>query len=306
MSWRVVFRSLGGPEVLEIEDVPEPHAGPGQVRVAVTVMGLNPFDFKRFGGLPTSSGQAVALPAGNGSDFAGTVDEVGEGVTGFTVGDEVWGGWIGHAQAEYLVIDPAKLNRRPEGLPVEVAGALFTVSGTAWASVASLGLTADDTVLVSAAAGGVGLLAVQLARRTGATVIGTAGPDNQEFVKSLGAIPVVYGEGAADRVRAVAPSPVTAALDNQGRESVDLAISLGVPGNRINSIADYAAPADFGASLVGSSGASDDDRRAVADLIARGEVRLPIDSTYRFDEVQQAYAHLLGRHVRGKVVLTSQ
>lgn len=303
MSRRVEFSRLGGPEVLEIREVDAPHAGPGTVRVAVSATSLNPLDYKIFGGLPTSAPHVFDLPSGNGADFAGTVDQIGDGVTGVAVGDEVLGSQLRSAQADFIIVDPQRFVRKPTSLDWVRAAGLTTVARTAAASVRAIAVGPGDTVLVSAAAGGVGILAVQLARRAGARVIGTASADNHDFLQSLGIDAVEYGDGLVDAVRAIAPDGITAALDNHGRPSVDAALALGAPASRINSIADYSASADYGTLAVGASAATDADLEHIAQLVADGTVLLPIDSTYPLVEVRDSYERLLGRHVRGKIVL---
>ena len=304
MSRRVEFSRFGGPEVLDLVEVTPPEAGPGEVRVGVLATSLNPLDYKIFGNLPTSSPHVFDLPAGNGADFAGTIDQIGEGADGFAVGDEVLGSQLRSAQADFVVIDPSKLVRKPVALDWMRAAGLTTVARTAAASVKAIRVGAGDTVLVSAAAGGVGILACQLAKRAGARVIGTASAENHDFLVSLGVEPVEYGDGLVDAVRAIAPDGITAALDNHGRESVDAALALGAPASRINSIADYAASADYGTLAVGGAAATQEDLADVAALVANGDIQLPIDSTYPVEEVRAAYERLLARHVRGKIVLT--
>ena len=207
------------------------------------------------------------------------------------------------AQADYVIVDATRIIARPAAMSFDVAGALDIAGRTAWASVNSLHLTADDTVLVSAAAGGVGVLAVQLARRTGARVIGTAGEANHEFLHSLDIIPVAYGEGLLDRVRAIAPR-LTAALDYHGPSTIDVALKLGAHGSRINTTAARGHRADAGITGVGGQDATLADLAELADLIAAGEVVLPIDRTFGLEQVREAYEYLMGGHVRGKVVLT--
>jgi NADPH:quinone reductase-like Zn-dependent oxidoreductase len=304
MSRRVQYSRLGGPEVLDVVEVEPPHAGEGEVRVRVQAAGLNPIDHKIFRGAPTSAAREVSFPAGNGGDFAGIVDELGAGVTNFSIGDLVFGGKFGHAQADYVVADAAALAHVPAGLTIEQAGSLDIVARTAAASVAAIAPTSSDTVFVSAAAGGVGVVASQLLVRVGATVIGSCGPDNVEFVRSLGVYPVVYGDRLVDELRALAPNGITAALDNHGRASVDAAIALGAKPARINTIADYQAVADYGVTSVGGSAAGVPELEEVAALIAAGELVFPIDSIYPVERVRDAYEHLIAGHVRGKVVLT--
>lgn len=305
MSRLVQFRSFGGPEVLELIEVDPPHAAAGQVRVRVQVAGLNPIDYKIFGSPEIAGRFGARVPSGNGNDFAGVVDEVGEGVEGLHVGDQVFGGRRCLAQADHLVIEAGKLLHRPQGLSIEQAGCLDIAGRTAWASVRSLGLTEADTVLVSAAAGGVGVLAAQLALRSGATVIGTAGSNNQAFLARLGVVPVEYGAGLSERIAAAAPRGITAVLDNHGSATLELALALGVPSRRINTIAAHDFAAGHGIATIGGFEASLTDLAQLADLIAQGEIELPIDSTYALERVADAYRHLIAGHLRGKVALVT-
>ncbi|MBG6053923.1 enoyl reductase [Salinibacterium sp. CAN_S4] len=306
MSRRVEYSQFGGPEVLHIVDVSPPHPGQGEVRVKVLAAGINPFDAKVFRGMPTSSKQKVQFPVGNGADFAGVIDEVGDGVSAFELGDAVMGGLAFSSQADFVIIAADKLIATPEGLTVEQAGSLNTAGRTAWASVRSLELGADDVVLVSAAAGGVGVIAVQLAKRTGATVIGSASVSNHDYLRSLGVIPVQYGDGMADAVRTAAPEGITAALDNFGHGFVETAMKLGAPASRINTIADYEAPEKYGVGAVGAAGASLSDLEALASLVADGSVDMEIDSVFPLERASEAYTRLLKGHLRGKIVLVTQ
>ncbi len=306
MSRRVEYSKLGGPEVLHIVDVEPPHPGPGEVRVRVLAAGINPFDAKVFRGLPTATKQNVQFPMGNGSDFAGTIDELGEGVSALALGDLVMGGRNYHAQADFVIAGADRVILVPEGLPIDQAGSLNTAGRTAWASVESLQLDENDVVLVSAAAGGVGVIAVQLAKRTGATVIGSASESNHDFLRTLGVIPVAYGDNMADDVRALVPEGITAALDNYGHGFVDVALELGVPASRINTIADYESPEKHGVGAVGATGATLDDLRELALLVAAGAVEAPIDSVFPIERASEAYARLIEGHLRGKIVLVTQ
>lgn len=301
---RVQYEVNGGPEVLEIVEVPEPTARPGELRVRVVTSALNPFDAKVMRGMLTKSGATAVLPAGIGSDFAGVVDAVGDGVDPAWIGRGVLGQASFSAHGEVVVVPADRVIERPDGLDWVRAGALGVVATTAIASVASLDLGPDDTVLVSAAAGGVGVLASQLARRTGARVIGTAGAENHEFLRGLGIEPVPYGDGLVDAVRAIAPDGITAALDNHGRASVLAALELGAPASRVNSIADYTGPAELGIGAVGGDAfAHPEALSEVASLIAAGEIELPIEAVLPLERVQEAYERLLHGHLRGKIVL---
>ncbi len=300
---RVQFSSLGGPEVLEIVQVEAPHPAPGEVRVRVTVAGLNPLDAKLFSGAPTSSGRSPELPSGNGHDFAGDIDELGEGVTGWELGDAVYGQVPSRAQADFIVIAADQLTRKPADLAYEVAGSLSVAGRTAWNSATSLNLGPDDTVFVSAAAGAVGALAAQLAVRAGATVIGSASAANHDYLRSLGVVPVEYGDGLLEALKAAAPDGITAALDNHGRASVDAALAAGAPAARVNSIADYAAAKDYGTTAVGGREFDREGLETVASLIASGELDFPIESVFALEAVSGAYERLLGSHGPGKIVL---
>ncbi|MGB8021369.1 MAG: NADP-dependent oxidoreductase [Candidatus Nanopelagicales bacterium] len=302
MARSVQYEQFGGPEVLEVVEVPEPSAGPGQIRVRVKAAALNPVDYKIFHGGLVANAFGVVPPAGVGNDFSGVIDQVGEDVVGWAVGDEVFGS-ASDTMADYVVVPAAAPFRKPAGLSWEVAGSLGVVGPAASASVASLHLTESDTVLVSAAAGGVGVLAAQLALATGAKVIGTASEANHEFLSSLGVVPVAYGEGLVDRLRAAAPQGLTAVLDNHGLEAVEAGLELGVPPGRINTIASYNGPE--GINFVGGMNASRQDLEVLANLIAEGGLQLPIDSVFPLESAGEAFARLEAGHVRGKVVLTT-
>lgn len=303
MGRAVRYEEFGGPEVLKVVEVPEPSAGPGQVRVRVMAAALNPVDFKVFHGGIVANAFGVVPPAGVGNDFSGVIDQVGEDVAGWAVGDEVFGGAT-DTMADYVVVPVAALFRKPPELSWEVAGSLGVAARAASASVASLHLTESDTVLISAAAGGVGVLAAQLALADGAKVIGTASEGNHEFLASLGVVPVSYGEGLVDRVRAAAPQGLTAVLDNHGLEAVEAGLELGVPPARINTIASFSGPE--GITFVGGMNATTQDVQRLADLITAGRIQLPIDSVFPLEAASEAFARLEAGHARGKIVLTTQ
>jgi NADPH:quinone reductase-like Zn-dependent oxidoreductase len=305
MARYVRVDEFGGPEVLSIVHEEQPQAGRGEVRVRVHIAGLNPVDYKIFHGGPTARRYEAVPPCGNGNDFSGVIDELGDGVTGFEVGDAVFGGKRMHAQADYVVVDATRIIKKPASLTFEQAGGLDIAGRAAWASVSSLGLTAEDTVLIGAAAGGVGGLACQLALRTGATVVGTASVANHESLRGLGVIPVAYGDGLVDRVRMITPT-VTAALDYNGAATIDAALELGVPATRINTIAARGHRAGAGITEVGGQAANIDDLSALATLIADGEIVLPIDRVFPLDQVQDAYRYLMAGHLHGKVVLATR
>jgi len=203
-----------------------------------------------------------------------------------------------------VVIEAENATPRPPGVPWEVAGGLFVAGATAWAVVRAVNLTAGDTVVVSGAAGGVGSLAVQLARRAGATVIGLASEHNHEWLRGHGVVPVTYGDGVADRIREAAPGGVDAFIDTVGAPYVELALELGVAADRIDTIADFAAVSKYGVKADGNAvGASAATLAELAGLIDEGALELPIAATYPLDEVRDAFTELERNHTRGKIVL---
>src|SRR5579884_546140 len=217
-SRAVRLESFGGPEVLNIREVPVPQAGSGQIRVRVTAAGLNPMDWIMTADAETAARFGLSLPCGFGTDYAGVVDQVGESVTEFVVGDRVFGGALSRAVADYVVIDVAgtiaaggDAHRTPDGVDDRTAATLAIAGCTAVAALAVVNLRSDDTVLIGGAAGGVGVFTVQLARLARARVIGTGSTTSAEYLRGLGAEPVTYGDGLANRVRDLAPDGVTAA-----------------------------------------------------------------------------------------------
>jgi NADPH:quinone reductase-like Zn-dependent oxidoreductase len=299
----VRFDEYGGVEVLKVVDVPRPAPGAGQVLVQVKAAGINPGEAKIREGLLDALWPAT-FPSGEGSDLAGIVAEVGSGVTGFGAGDEVIG-WTDNraSQAEYVVVEEQHLTAKPAGVPWTVAGALFVAGVTAYAAVRAVDLTAGDTVVVSAAAGGVGSLAVQLAGRAGATVIGLASEANFGWLAGHGVVPVAYGDGVAERIRQAA-SKVDAFIDTYGAEYVELALELGVQPARIDTIANFGAVARFGVKGEGSAaGSSASVLAELVALIAAGELEVPIAATFPLDQVQDAYRRLAEGHILGKIVL---
>lgn len=296
MSRAVTFSRFGGPEVLEVSDVDEPHAAAGEVRVAVRAAGLNPYDYKvRRGGY----GTPPALPSRQGYEFAGVVDEVGDGVADVSPGDEVLGFSSTGAQAQFVVVPAKNVAPKPTGLDWAVAGGIGLAGNAARRSTDSLALTSDDTVVVTAAAGGVGLLATQFALATGATVVGTASERNHDFLRSLGARPVAYGDGQIQRLRAAAPDGFTAMLDYAGEVAV--AVELGIPLERINSIVDYDTA---GITTVGGGRKNRAELEELARAALAGEIVFPILATFPLDEVVEAYRRLEQRSGLGKIVLT--
>jgi NADPH:quinone reductase-like Zn-dependent oxidoreductase len=302
----VRFDRYGGVDVLEVQEVPVPVPGAGEVRVEVKAAGINPGEAMIRQGAFHEIIPAT-FPSGQGSDLAGVVTEVGPGVELFSVGDEVLGFTNNRASHAGFVVVPAdQLTTKPPAVSWEAAGALFVAGTTAYAAVGSVGLTPSDTVAIAGAAGGVGAIAVQLAKRTGATVLGVAGPSNDQWLAAHGVIPVNYGDGLADRLRTAAPDGrVDAFLDFFGGGYVELAITeLGIAPDRIDTIIDFPALERFGVKFVGNQdGADAAVLGELAALIAAGQLEVPIAEVIPLDEVQRAYSTLERRHTRGKIVL---
>jgi NADPH:quinone reductase-like Zn-dependent oxidoreductase len=304
MSRAVIQESFGGPEVLEVHDVTEPHAGPGEVRVRVSAAGLNPVDWKIAASAEGAGRFGLTLPTGFGNDFAGVVDEVGDGVTGFAVGDRVYGGARGRAAADYAVVRPGTdtLLHTPDGIDDITASTLLIAGRTADAVISVIGVHAGDTVLVGGAAGGVGVFVVQLARLAGARVIGTASEATFDFLRKLGIEPVAYGDGLVDRVRALAPQGVTAAADMIGTETARAALELGVSPDRIATIA-AGGPLD-GVRATGGRDATPGALDRITAAITAGDFVVPIAATFPIEQARAAVELQRAGHVHGKVVIT--
>ena len=306
MSKAVQYDQYGGIDVLEVRDVPRPSPSAGDVLVEVKAAGINPGEAMIRQGVLHDRWPAT-FPSGQGSDLAGVVAEIGSGVTAFAVSDEVIGFTDQRAsQAEFVVVPADQLTAKPRQLSWDVAGALYVAGTTAYAAVRAVGLTPDDTVAVAGAAGGVGSIAVQLARRTRATVLGIAGPSNDDWLTAHGVIPVNYGDGLADRLRAAAPNGrIDALLDFFGGGYVELAVEeLGVAPDRVDTIIDFAAVERFGVKNAGNADASNAAVLAeLAGLIAAGDLEVPVAEVFPLADVARAYRTLEQRHTRGKIVL---
>ncbi|CAN5171325.1 NADP-dependent oxidoreductase [soil metagenome] len=297
MSRAVRFDRVGPASVLYLADVEPAVPGPGKIRVRVKAAGLNPADYK----VRNGTNPPTVFPASLGRELAGVVESLGEGVTRVAVGDEVFGNVAEVALAELAVTNPNNMAFKPAALSWEIAGGLALAGQTAWDELASQNVTDADTVLVSAAAGGVGGIVSQLALRTGATVIGTASEENHEFLRSRGIIPVAYGPGLADRVRRAAPTPITVVFDHHGSETILAALELGVSPQRINTIA--MNPDEHGVQRVGRGPINTDTLDTLAALVVEGALVVEIAATYPLEKVVEAYEQLEGGHVRGKIVV---
>ncbi len=300
----VQLSAYGGIDQLRIVDGPKREAAAGEVVVRVIAAGTNP------GEIAIREGHLKEIfpkdfPFGQGADFAGRVDIVGAGVTEFAPGDEVLG-WTEQraAQAEYVAIPPSQLTAKPPSLDWFRAGSLFVVATTAVAAVRAVSLQPGDVVAISGAAGGVGSLAIQFARRAGARVIGIASDESAPFLRSVGVEPVAYGDGLAERLRALAPHGLGAFIDLFGDGYVELAVTLGVARERIDTIIDFAGAQKHGVKSDGSAAAGTRETLAsVANLVAWGEIVMPLTAIYPFASLHDAYAELALRKTRGKIVL---
>lgn len=305
----VRFDAYGPVDNLQVADVEAPSAASGEVIVGVRAAGLNPGEAAIRQGYLDSMFPAT-FPSGQGSDLAGVITEVGPGVPNFAVGDEVMG-WSDRrsSQAEYVSVPAEHLIAKPAGLSWEVAGSFYVAAVTAFAAVRAIAPQPGETVVVSAAAGGVGSLVVQLLKVRGAVVIGIASEANHDWLRAVGVTPVSYvdqpGAGSlADRLRALAPNGVDAFIDTFGPDYVRLAVELGVARDRIETIIAFDLVSELGIKGEGSSDASTTEVLAeMAELVQSGQLQVEIAATYPLDRVREAYTELEKRHTRGKIVL---
>jgi NADPH:quinone reductase-like Zn-dependent oxidoreductase len=304
MPRAVRFDKYGGIDVLHLVEVDRPVPGPEQVLVRVKAAGINPGEAAIREGVFAKQWPAK-FPSGQGSDLAGIVEEVGTAVKNVAVGDEVIGFTNNRSsQAELVVIEADHLIHRPAHVSWEQAGALFVAGTTAYAAVQAVSLKAGDTVVVSGAAGGVGSIAMQLARNIGAKVIGLAGAANHAWLSDHGVIPIGYGDGVAERIRSASGNKVDAFVDTFGGGYVELALELGVAPDRIDTIIDFGAAAKHGVKTAGNSAAANAKVLAeLASLIDAGRLKIPIAKVYPLADVREAYQDLARRHTRGKIVL---
>ncbi|CAL9324435.1 NADP-dependent oxidoreductase [Streptomyces sp. SudanB66_2053] len=303
MSLAVRFSEYGTADVLRVVDVPPLTAGPGQVRLAVRAAGVNPIDWKILNGLARHV-IPVDFPAGLGSDVAGVVDQVGEGVTAFSIGDEVLGSSLTPSYAQSALASVAALVAKPASVPWEVAATLAGAGITAWQALEKLKVAAGETLLVHGAAGGVGTFAVQLAVARGARVIGTASERNHERLRSFGAEPVTYGTGLVDRVRAISPRGVDAVLDTSGRGEIPDSIELaGGPARVLTLVAFDAVSLGIQVQMTDPGAGGSEALRGILALVEAGRLHVPVAGTYPLDEVAAALAVSQSGHPGGKLVV---
>ncbi len=304
MSQAIRYARYGGPEVLTLDDVPLPDPGPGQVRVAVRAAGVNGIDWKLRRGF-ADRGQLSAGPAGVGVEFAGTVDALGAGAEGWRVGQAVFGRVLSGAVATHVPADVGNLLAMPAWLSFEQAAALPVAVDTAWRTLRELDVKEGHTLLIHAVAGGVGLVAAQLARAGGVRVVGTASPARHDFLRELGVRPVEYGDGMAGRVRAAAPEGVDAVLDASGRDVLAMSVELAGGPDRVVTIADGRA-AEYGVRFSRGTGGTPlpEVFADVLPLMERGALRVPIERTFPLGRTADAHRLSEEGHLLGKIVIT--
>lgn len=303
MPKAVRFDHYGDVDVLEVVDVPRPAAGPNELLIAVRAAGINPGEAKiREGAL--AERYPATFPSGQGSDLAGVVEAIGSGASGWAPGDEIIGFTDRRAsQAEFVVVEASDVVAKPPNVSWEVGGALFVAGTTAFAAVSAVAPVPGETVVVAGATGGVGSIAVQLARRTGATVVGIAREAHHAWLSAHGVVPVAYGDGLEERLRGSAER-IDAFIDTVGGEYVELALAFGVAPSRIDTIANFDAVQLFGVKAEGNAaGANTTVLGELTSLIAQGALEVPIAASYPLDQVREAYRRLAQGGVLGKIVL---
>jgi NADPH:quinone reductase-like Zn-dependent oxidoreductase len=293
------YTAYGDPEVLEWTEAADPHAGLGQIRIAVRAASVNPIDWKALTGM-LSGGEPLADIGYLGNDAAGVVDEVGQGASGVSVGDEVFGRGR-NTQAEYAVLD--SWAAKPPSIDWAVAAAAGVAGETGERGLRLLDVNAGDTLFVDGGAGGVGAVTVQMALARGARVIASSSEANQDYLREIGATPVLYGQGVAARVRAAAGGPVDAVFDVAGKTPVQDLISLAPEPSQVLSVANFAA-GQAGARVTGGGTDSHpmEALAQVAELLAQNKLVIKVQ-TFPFDRAAEAYRISQGGHVRGKLVL---
>ena len=303
-SRAVRFDRFGDRSVLYVADVPVPTPAAGEVVVAVRAAGINPGEVNiRSGALARMF--PTTFPSGQGSDLAGIVTAVGPDVSGFAIADEVLGySWTRSSHADHTAVPVTQLIDKPASLSWEVAGSLYVVGATAYVAVRAVDPQPGETVAVSAAAGGVGSVVVQLLALRGAHVLAIASAANEEWLRAHGATPVAYGDGLAERLSAAAPQGIDAFIDLFGPEYLQLAVDLGISTDRIETIIAFEKAHELGTKAQGSTdGSSVEVLTEIADLLAAGAIEIPIASVYPLDQVADAFAELEQNHTHGKIVL---
>jgi len=301
MSQAVRFDHYGPADVLEVVQVERPALQSDQVLVEVVATSINPGEIAIREGKMTPA----TFPSGQGSDLAGRIVEVGAEAGDWKVGDEVIG-WTDEraAQAELVAVPADQLTARPPSVPWEQAGALYVAGGTARGMADIVPTQSGETAVVFAAAGGVGSILTQLLVKNGVRVLAVAGPSNDEWLHSVGAVPVNHGDGLEERLREAAPDGLDTAYDAFGGGYAELALKLGIATDRVVTIIDFDAAERLGVKTVfGYQVTSAGMLAELAALILAGELTIPVAATFPLDQVREAYTQLAERHTRGKIVL---
>ncbi|WP_420847080.1 NADP-dependent oxidoreductase [Nonomuraea basaltis] len=288
----VRYRTHGGAEVLELEEIPMPRPGPGEVRVAVRAAAVNPLDWKIRGSDP---GTETDGPQGTGIELAGTIDALGPGVTEWRLGRPVFGQVATGAAATHAIAEASALAPKPDTLSYEEAAALPVALGTARRALRDLGLRSGHTLLIHAVAGGVGLAAAQLAIARGARVVGTASERHHDFLRGLGVHPVPYGDGLEERI----DEPIDRVLDASGRGELELSVKLAGDPDKVITIADPAGAGRLGVRFSSGGGV----RAAVP---AEDGVRMPIAEVFPLERAADAHRRSEEGHFRGKILMNTE
>jgi len=292
------YQSYGGPDVLTVGEAPEVHAGPGQVRVQVKAASVNPIDWKLRNGY-LAGGKPLEGTGYLGYDAAGVVDEVGDGVTDVAVGDDVFG--LGsNTDAEFAVLEAYA--KKPASVDWAVAAAAGVSAETSIRALDLVGVGRGTTLLIDGGAGGVGAVAVQIGIARGATVIASAGQGNQDYLREIGASPVLYGEGLLERVRAIAPGGVDAVFDVAGKSPLADLVSLVPKPSQVVTIAQFNL-GDSGVQLTtGRSAHAKQALAETAELLEQNKLVIKFQ-TFPFNRAAEAHAASERGHLRGKLVL---
>lgn len=312
MTRAVVATAFGGPEVLALAEVELASPAPDEISVDIRAAGVNPVDAKLYSGM---MGTAMPLPMRLGMEAAGVVTAAGAAAVGprgpISVGDEVIVYRVAGAYADQLVVPASAAVPKPAAMSWEAAAGLMLAGSTAVHALTVTGVDASTTLLVHGAAGGVGLMAVQVALGRGARVIGTASPARHDVLRALGVEPVAYGPGLADRVRALAPNGIDAAIDTVGTdEAIDVSLELVPDRARIVTIAGFARGLQEGIKAIGGVPGADpgtdirmNARLELVDLVAAGGLAVTVAAAYPLAEAAAAHRAILSGHTSGKIVL---
>lgn len=295
--------SFGPPNVLQVVEFDRPEASSGQVRVRVKAAGIQPFDLAVRSSGWAPPGLEVRYPQILGNEFAGIIDQVGDEVTDFSIGDDVIGWALLACYAEFVIVGVNQIVHKPKSMPWDEAGAMAASGQTAHTALTELGIGKGDTVLIHAAAGGVGTVAVQLARAWGATVIGTASEQNHDYLRSLGAIPVTYGDGLVERVHSLTTDGVDAAFDAAGDDALRASVELVQNKDRIGTIVSFELGENLGVRIIRSHRSVKRLSELVA-LYTQGKLHIHIRKAFPLHQAADAHREIESGHGRGKVVLT--